>query len=700
MSFQASFKKDLKLYPGPKDLNGSPTFNLYNPLTANYYKLGWEESYIYKLAKTGMTYAEIAEEVNKNSTLTISEEDVNLFFQSSAQLGLLDLPKSSEQVFEEFQKKKGSALWWILMHYLYFRIPLFKPDAFLERTLNFAKIFWSETAIKLYLVASFFGIIAILTHFDEYLHTFTYFFNWEGALMYGLAIWFVKIIHELSHAYVAKNYNIKVHSIGFAVIVLWPVLYTDVTDSWKLSNRKQRLAISIAGVLSELVIAGLSSFAWAISPPGMLQSVFFLLSSTTWISSLFINFNPAMRFDGYYILSDLWGIDNLRGRAFAIARWKLREWLFGFNLPCPEDDLKPSTLRGMVIYSFFTWSYLLIVYTLIALFVYHEFAKALGIILFLLEIAIFFIWPFVTEFKELYQLKSNFRFNLRTVITFSLLTLFLLWIILPLPHANKIASVTIPEEEQVLYVVEEGRIKNIYFKQGDNVLAGQSIIQISQEKIESEINKKIEEKNLLERLIQISAQEQEQFAFIPEKKAELLSIVNQLQELEAGKEYLTLKALIDGNLFYLDETLRIDQPVKKQQILGKIAPLQRVNVIAFVPENLVSSVYKGQKVEFALPYSSTVYSGTVSYIESVPVSVLDYPALASLYKGPLAVTVNRKNNTFRLVDSYFKAKIILEDTENLPFGKTGSTLITAPPESLLFRGMRYLYSVLLQESSL
>jgi putative peptide zinc metalloprotease protein len=302
--------------------------------------------------------------------------------------------------------------------------------------------------------------------------------------------------------------------------------------------------------------------------------------------------------------------------------------------------------------------------------------------------------------KALYRLRSHFRANVRTLLTIGVASLLLLWLIIPLPHHVKIPSITIPQEEQILYVVEEGIINQIFLKQGDSVVPGQPIIQIRQEKLEKEIGKKNEEKRLLERLIEISALELDQNALIPEKRAELLALIDELHGLNATREYLDIKGRIIGTLFALDDTLQIGQTVGKNQVLGKVADLNKVSVIAFVPERMFKDIHAGQKVIFSLPYSLAQYEGTVNYIESSPASTLDFPSLGSKYKGPLGVTFDRANNSLQLVDSYFKAKITLENTKDLPFGKIGSTSLQTSPQSLLVRGLRYLYSLVVQESAL
>ena len=230
--------------------------------------------------------------------------------------------------------------------------------------------------------------------------TFTYFFNLEGAFIYAIAIIIVKIIHEFAHAYTAKYYKLYVPTMGIAMIVLWPVLYTDVTEGWKLQKRSQRLAISFAGIAAETIVAGISTFFWGISEPGLFQSVCFVIASVTWISTLVINLNPAMRFDGYYIMCDLTGIDNLQLRAFNYTRWQLRKWLLGLDVPCPEDLVTPQRKYGMIIYTIYTWIYRLFLYTAIAVFVYYKFTKALGVFLFLVEIIVFLMLPFFSEARQ------------------------------------------------------------------------------------------------------------------------------------------------------------------------------------------------------------------------------------------------------------------------------------------------------------
>ena len=169
---------------------------------------------------------------------------------------------------------------------------------------------------------------------------------------------------------VSKYFGCRVSSIGIAFLVFFPFLYTDTSDAWRLRDHKDRLLINFAGILTELHLALISTFLWAILPDGGLKSVAFFIATTSWISSLAINVSPFMRFDGYYVFSDWLKAENLQPRSFALARWQLREILFGFN-HSPPEELNPSRRWTFISYAWLTWVYRFFIFLGIALLVYH-----------------------------------------------------------------------------------------------------------------------------------------------------------------------------------------------------------------------------------------------------------------------------------------------------------------------------------------
>lgn len=197
------FRKDLQLFRGPDDTDGSPTFNLYDPIKGQYYKIGWAEASIIQMAKPNMSTDELIAKIKDETTITITAETLQRFYVESAKAGLLDIHRESGHILEEYEKSRLGIIKSILLYYLFFRIPLANPDRFLTKTYPYVKPLLSPPALLIYIATALWGLIIVATHWDEFFHTFTYFFNLQGAIAYALGIVAVKVIHESAHAYTA-----------------------------------------------------------------------------------------------------------------------------------------------------------------------------------------------------------------------------------------------------------------------------------------------------------------------------------------------------------------------------------------------------------------------------------------------------------------------------------------------------------------
>ncbi|MEC7840119.1 MAG: efflux RND transporter periplasmic adaptor subunit [Chlamydiota bacterium] len=678
------FRKDLELFEGPIESDGSPTFNLYDPVKAKYFKLSWPESLIVQHLKQGMTLDELHQYISEKTTLKVSKDEIKFFFIDAFRHDLLAVMKSPDYYEQIHDSKDMGVLKWLLFNYLYIRLPLVNPDPFLSKTINFVRPLGSKIAFAIYGFLSLVGILLLLTRFSEFISTFTYFFNFEGIILYAVAISCVKVIHELSHAYTAKNYGVYVPSMGIALIVLWPVLYTDVTDGWKLKNRRERFFISAAGIIAELIVAGLCTIGWYYSPKGIVQSIFFVIASITWVSTLVINLNPAIRFDGYYILGDLWGIDNLQHRAFNVTRWKLREWLLGLKTPPPEERLTHQRITGMIVYSIYTWIYRVFLYTAIALFVYYKFTKALGVFLFCLEIAVFLIWPISSEIRALASLKQYLQTNPRMMFTVTLILAALGWFIIPLPHVEKFPAITTPVEQQLIYVPIDSVVKKIYVERDQQVTQGEPIMELVSPQLSHEVLKLDYEKKILEKQIYLLSFYDSDRAYIPERRAKLSSNNERLYGLKSKKKELDVNVNVPGTVYLWDQELKEGMFLAKDTIVGKIANTKQIEVIAFIPEVDAHIISKDQEITFRVPSTNDLFPGKVVSINPVREVTLQYFPLASVYKGDLPVSKDPQTGQLRMVESYYTVKIELETPEaQLRFGQTGVIEVQGPWRSKL-----------------
>lgn len=696
------FRQDIQLHPGPDEPDGSPAYNLFDPVKVQYYRIGWEGALIMKLLRPGMTLADLTQELLKQTTLKITEKDVAAFFEDAMQNQLLAISKSAGEVSKEYETQKVGIFNWLLSHYLYIRLPLINPDEFLTKTLPYVKPLASPVMLFVYSIFCVVGFFQLISRFDEFMHTFTYFFNLQGAVLYALTITLIKVIHEFSHAYTAKNYNVRVPAIGAAFILFWPVLYTDVTDSWKLSSRKQRLAISAAGVAAELVIAGLCTFAWSLTSPGIFQSLFFIVSSVLWISTLVVNVNPAMRFDGYYLLCDYLGIDNLQSRAFAFTRWKLRYWLLGLEVPPPEDNVVLKHQTGMILYSFYTWIYRIFLYTTIATIVYLKFMKVLGVFLFFAAIYMLFISTIIAEIRYLRMVWPLIHINYRSLSTLCAALALCTWFVVPLPHEESFPGIVISANHQIIYVPNNSVIAEIYVtKEAMAVSKGQTLVKLSSFLLEKAVDEWKIEKQILEKEIYIAGQGEKTRPFIREKQASLASANASLNQYLKEISQLNLVAEVDGTIFYWDTELSVGQSVSKDQILGKIADFNRLEVVFFIPENKLADLRENQGVTFEMGGSGREVGGTIRLIDTVSPDTLAYPLLASVNGGDIPVNVV-KGKELQIVESYYMVYVTLDNDQKtiVPFNEIGYIKARGEWRSMAARLFKSIWQRLWKESSI
>jgi putative peptide zinc metalloprotease protein len=694
------FRHDLVLRSGPNDYDGSPTYTLFDPVTTHYYKLSWSEYQVYKRLQTPKTIEKLLHELNSDTSLELTKDDLIAYLQEAKANKLLRGSHESEKLITEHKRKKASLLLWGLYKYLYFRIPLINPNNFLDRTKDYVRGFYSKTALILYFVTILIAMGIIIFRFNEYVGTFYYFFNLKGIVAYVTAILAVKFIHEFSHAYVAKLLNVRVPSMGIAFIILWPVLFTDVTDSWKLKSRAKRFVIAFAGVGSEMVLAGFATIGWAVTQPGILNSTFFVVSSVTWISSLFMNLNPAMRFDGYYMFSDFLGIENLQTRAFELTRWKIRNFLWGIEVPLLEEGLPKRVVNTLIVYSIFTWIYRLFLYTSIAVLIYFKFTKSIGIILFLVEIIFFIIYPFVWEGMNLYKMRAQIKMNKSLTITTTCLLIFLGWFVLPWPHSENFPAITEPSKEQVIYAPYNGQVINVYVAEQDWVTKGDTIITIDSKEVDTELEEAKIHRAIEEEEIEKALTDEEKRSLIPEKKKRLAFFDTIISSLEEKKNQTVATAELDGTVYLLNDEITVGQHVYQGAEIAIIADLNKMKLVAYVHESFYRYIQEGETVTFTVKDGDRKkYQGVITNIAPLRVTHLKHPQLSSVYGEDLPVHSKLVDDQFPLAEAYFIVDIdITRESEDLSVGQVGVVSIPGPWRSKMMEWARYLTEIFWRES--
>ncbi|MGB1801106.1 MAG: hypothetical protein ACPHLK_09800, partial [Gammaproteobacteria bacterium] len=440
-------RNDLQLIEGPVALDGSPSWIIVDPIRNKYFSIGWLAFQLLSRWTVGKASL-LIDKLKRESALEVNQNDIEsmLSFLYANSLTLNPVSGSSHDYYEQYIASKPNFLIWLVHNYLFIKIPLVKPTEFLRRTLIYVQPFFSQTALCLILLTGFFGLYLVGREWESFKSTFLYFFNLQGLFFYFLSLIFIKILHELAHAYTAVRYGCKVPTMGVAFLVMFPILYTDTSDTWRVKSARERIYVGAAGMTIEFYIACIATFCWGFLPDGIFKSAAFILATTSWVLSLAINLNCLMRFDGYYILSDLLGIQNLQKRSFEIGKWRLTELLFGLGLSPPEA-LPQSMIRKLYIYAFAVAIYRFFLFIGIALLVYYMFFKLLGIILFLIEIIWFIVLPVVKLMLSWWEMRSKIIKSRRFYITATLFLILMIAFIYPWSTSIKVPAVYQSQEK-------------------------------------------------------------------------------------------------------------------------------------------------------------------------------------------------------------------------------------------------------------
>jgi putative peptide zinc metalloprotease protein len=472
-------REELALLPGPVLPDGQPSWTLHDPVRNLFFRIDWPTFEVLQRWGHGSP-AQLAQDICEATTLQLSEDDVKgvaQFLVGNQLTRPTDDVATSRKLAERLAQLQGSPWKWLLHHYLFFRIPLVRPDAWLGRWKGWVGWCYSPVFFGLTLGALMLGLFQVARQWDGFTAQLVDTFSLEGLASYAVALVCVKTLHELGHAFTAKRLGCRVPTMGVAFMVLWPMAYTDTNETWRLTDPRHRLQVASAGIATELLIAAWATLAWGLLPDGPARSAAFVLATTSWVATLVINASPFMRFDGYFILSDALDMPNLHERCFALARWQLREWLFNLKEDRPER-VPPAQQRWMIAFAFGTWLYRLVLFLGIALLVYHLFFKVLGVFLFLVEIA-WFIWrPVRTELKAWGDRRKSILQRGRTAVSALVLMALVGLAFVPWPGRVTASALLRPAESWPVYAPSGARLDELRFREGQRVPEGALIARL------------------------------------------------------------------------------------------------------------------------------------------------------------------------------------------------------------------------------
>lgn len=694
-----TLRQELRIEPTSSDENGAPRWLLVDKLRNSYFTLTEQALGLIRYWQPNASLNAFATAMAQRG-IAVSEDEIRgfIYFLSANHLIQRRDNNGVQALNAAKQQRKVSPFKWLLHNYLFIRIPLWQPDPWLKRV--GPKLNWLFTPLMHYSIVllGLIGLLLVSRQWEQFQHTFSYFFNTEGLIYYVLALLFVKSAHELGHALVSYRHNCHVASIGLAFIVMFPVLYTDTTSAWQLRSRRKRLAIVSAGVRTELYIAMLATFLWNVVPDGVLRSVMFFIATTSWMTSLLVNTSPFMRFDGYFAFSDIFNVENLQFRAFNYGRWQLRRWLWGIDDPAPEP-LRPSRARLFIGYAFATWIYRLFLFLGIALVVYHLFFKVLGILLFLVEISWFVILPIIKEVNVWHKRHQAFQFTPWRIAGWGCALLLCLWAILPIGNHVALPGVLRAAQNQQMFAPMPAQISAIYVHDGQQVAQGDVLIQLESPALTEALNQLNEKIQLSQLSLTRQAVSYSDKAANAVTAQQLQQLLQQQQGLLARQQQLQLRAPFAGEIS-LQYPTNVGRWVSDEQPLLRLVSYQQWLAEGFAQETMLNALKTGQTARF-IAQQTTLKTVPLSLqnIDVTAVASLPYPELASTSGGAIAV---RDGQHPIPEQTYYQVHFITAPSEaqlELPPQRlSGTIIVDGEARSWLWYQLKRTLALLIRES--
>ncbi|MCH2172091.1 peptidase M50 [Myxococcota bacterium] len=381
------------------------------------------------------------------------------------------------EIFRRQKRRESGEFWGRIANPLALRLGRVDPDEFLTRWEPLVRPLFTWVAMVCYAaIVGTAGVLAMAHSTELTAGAMDALLAPHNLLMLVIVYPFMKLIHELGHAFAAKTWGCQVREIGLLFLVLMPMPYVDASAISVIPEKGRRMAVGAAGIVVELVMAALAFFVWLNVEPGLVRAIAYDIMWIGGVSTLLFNGNPLLKFDAYYVLSDWLEIPNLGQRSQQYVKYVLDRRIFGL-----EGVRDPVHARGerpwLLFYGITSFAYRQLVVLGIALFVAGQFF-VLGVALALLSLFTQIVLPLL---RGMGSLLTHPRFGNRRLRAVSLTALALAFVAgfvlrVPIPHWTVAEGVIWPPERAHVRAGADGFVTRVDIEPSSVVAPGEVLL--------------------------------------------------------------------------------------------------------------------------------------------------------------------------------------------------------------------------------
>ena len=568
----------------------------------------------------------------------------------------------SAELLERYQQQKSS---WkrTFLNPLSVKIPLLDPDKFLNQFTFSVKPFFTKTAFLIWLLIVISALFLALSHWSELTENVSdRVLSANNLLLLALLYPCIKVLHELGHAFAVKVWGGEVHEMGIMFLVLIPNPYVNTTSAWSFPEKKKRIIVSAAGMMIELLLASLALFLWLNMEAGIVRALAFNTMIIASISTIFFNANPLLRFDGYYILSDLIEIPNLATRANKYIGYLMQRYLFGLN------NIKSSATDNgeriwFVVYGVAAFIYRLFILAVIALFIAGKFFF-IGVMLATWTLLTQLVLPIIKY--TFFLLKNNILGNRRrraiSVSAVILLSLTGIVFLTPVPQNTVVeGTIWLPQQAEIRSETS-GFIKEMIIQDGSLVKAGFPLLESYDPLLVAEEN--VQQSHLAELRLKLASERRDDPAQAAITKDEISSVEATLARLQEQQASLIINSKIDGKFVQASDNDLTGRYIKKGELIGYVIKPSMITARVVVAQKDIGIIRKEtNNVEIKL--SSNLSRTVPATIQrEVPAASNQLPsrALGSMGGGGFAISPDDPDG-LRALEKVFQFDIVIENSD-------------------------------------
>jgi putative peptide zinc metalloprotease protein len=311
----------------------------------------------------------------------------------SSNLLSIDTTPETEQLLHRGRERLKKKVKQQAIGIMYFRVRLFNPDRYLTWIEPILRPLLNRFGMMLWVAWIAIALYAVLPHFGELGGAFRDAIAPANWLWLGLVFVVIKAIHETGHGVICKRFGGQVPEFGMMLLVLFPAPYVDASAAWAFNSKWQRMAVGAGGMIFELAIAAGAALVWVATQGSgsLVNQLAFNAMFTASLSTVLFNANPLMRFDGYYIMSDLLEVPNLMQRSNKMLQHLAQKYLYRVEQTRPPST-QPAEQAILLVYGASAMVYRIFLFFAITLYVMGQ-LFAIGMVLAIWTAAVWFIIP-------------------------------------------------------------------------------------------------------------------------------------------------------------------------------------------------------------------------------------------------------------------------------------------------------------------